>query len=392
VGLIEEQRKRPPLQQPAGRGRREPRVRAFLHRHRSASFRLLLNWGVLVLAVAVVLVVRYNAAADARAPLPPPAVHLSAADARAWRAFPPYRGIVPVLVYHGINSDSNAISTTTRVFAEQMLALKTAGFHAITLDQYVNFVHGDYKGLPAKPVLLTFDDGRLDTYQAADNVLRKYGFHATMFTFAAWPTSNPGFNLRWDELRSMQASGIWSVQEHGGHGHEYVPYDAQGKTGGVYSYREYFPGPKGHPGHLESFADFQERVTSSILWGAQHFGTEIPGFRPTAFAVPEANYGQAGTNDPRIPRFMLPWLRQHFTVIFGGDYLNGSSKAPILTRFTPEVSYRITMGPKETLSALDCRLRDWVDEVPIWKEYACLRPPKLAQPFLRAPLPGEPPP
>lgn len=361
-------------------------MRAFLRRHRRAGVRALVNWGVLVLAVAVVLVVRYRSEADARAPLPAPAVHLSAADARAWRAFPSYRGIIPVLVYHGINNSGNAISTTPQVFAEQMLALKTAGFHAITLDQYVRFVRGDYKGLPAKPILLTFDDGRLDTYRAANDILQQYGFHATMFTFAAWPTSNPGFNLRWNELRSMQQSGIWSVQEHGGHGHEYIPYNAKGDTGGVYAFREYFPDPKGHSGYLESFAAFRERVTSSILWGAQQFGSQIPGFRPAAFAVPEADYGQAGTNDPRIPRFMLPWLRRHFTVVFGGDYLNGKSGAPIRARFTPGFAYRMTMGPKESLSALGCRLRDWVDEVPIWKEYACVRP-HLPHPYLRAPLP-----
>jgi peptidoglycan/xylan/chitin deacetylase (PgdA/CDA1 family) len=386
MGLIEEQQRRPPRQQPEGEPRREPRVRALLRRYRPAGVRLLVNWGVLVLAVAVVLAVRYRTEADARAPLPAPAVHLSAADTRTWRAFPAYRGVVPVLVYHGINASGNAIATTPQVFAEQMLALKTAGFHAITLSQYVKFVHGDYTGLPSKPILLTFDDGRLDTYRAANNVLRKYGFHGTMFTFAAWPTLNPGFNLRWNELRSMQASGIWSVEEHGGHGHEYVRYNAKGNTGGVYAFREYFPNAKGNGGHLESFAAFRERVTSSILWGTQRFGTEIPGYRPTAFAVPEADYGQAETNDPRIPRFMLPWLSHHFAVVFGGDYLSGETNQPILARFTPGYSYRITMGPKETLSALGCRLRGWVNAIPIWKEYACIRP-HLPHPYLRAPLP-----
>jgi hypothetical protein len=83
---------------------------------------------------------------------------------------------------------------------------------------------------------------------------------------------------------------------------------------------------------------------------------------------------------------MLPWLSRHFAVVFGGDYLSGETSQPILARFTPGYSYRITMGPKETLSALDCRLRDWVDAIPIWEEYACIRP-HLPHPYLRAPLP-----
>ena len=36
-------------------------------------------------------------------------------------------------------------------------------------------------GLPAKPVLLTFDDGRLDSYRGADAPLQRMGMHAAMF-------------------------------------------------------------------------------------------------------------------------------------------------------------------------------------------------------------------
>ena len=117
MGLIDEQRRRPPLQQPAGKPRRERRVRAPLRWYRRAGARLLLNWGVLVLAVAVVLVVRYRSEENARAPLPAPAVRLSTVETRTWRAFPAYAGTIPVLVYHGINASGNALATTPRVFA-----------------------------------------------------------------------------------------------------------------------------------------------------------------------------------------------------------------------------------------------------------------------------------
>ncbi len=345
----------------------------------SAIGRLLLNWGVLVLAVAVVLLVRYNAEVRARAPLPIPAVHLAAADARQWRAFPSFRGTVPVLTYHGINDSNDGLSVRPQAFAGQLLALKTAGFHPITLSQYVSFVHGDRRGLPSRPILLTFDDGRLDTYRAADRILRKYRFPATMFTFAAWPTMNPGFDLTWDELRRMVQSGIWSVQEHGGHGHEYVVINASGGEGGVYAFRQYIASRTGQGGHLESFPSFRRRVKSSILWGAHQFATRIPGFRPLAFAVPEGNYGQQQTNDRRIPRFMLPWLKSHFPVVFGGDYLTGHTDV----RFSPEVTYRITMGSRVSLRAMHCRLRDWATRAPIWKEYRCLRPASVRQHFGR---------
>ena len=362
-------------------------------RTRSAIIRLFLNWGVLILVIVAVLVVRNRAEAQARGPLPPPAVHLSAADARQWRAFPSYRGVVPVLLYHGINSSNRGLSVGLRAFAEQILALRTAGFHAITLAQYANFVKGDSRGLPSKPILLTFDDGRLDTYRAADSILRKYGFHATMFTFAASPTTHPGFGLRWRELRTMQESGTWSVQEHGGGGHEYVPYNAAGDKGGFYAFRRYIRSETEHGGHLESFLSFIRRTTADILWGERQFATQIPDFRPLAFAVPFANYGQQQTNDRRIPQFMLPWLKHHFAVVFGGDDLarNVSRSYEIKARFSPIFSYRISMNPRTSLQVLHCRLRDWVTRTPTWKEYRCLRPARTGGSPQRVPMlyPGE---
>jgi hypothetical protein len=63
-----------------------------------------------------------------------------------------------------------------------------------------------------------------------------------MFTFAAWPATNPGADLTWGELRHLERSGMWSVQEHGGHGHEDVIYNAAGDDGGVYAFRQYIAG------------------------------------------------------------------------------------------------------------------------------------------------------
>jgi len=343
-----------------------------------ATGRLLLNWGVLIAVIVGVLAFRERTEAEARAPLPAPSAHLSVAQARQWRHFPRYHGVVPVLLYHGINNSNANYSVTPHLFADQMRALKIAGFHAITLAQYVDYVRGSRNSLPSRPVLLTFDDGRRDAFRYANNTLRDYGFHATMFTFASWPTTNPGFSLTWPELRSMQQSGIWSIQEHGGEGHEYVFYNAADAKGGIYAFRRYIPASSGRGGRLEDFTTFVHTSTSDITWGAHQFVQEIPGYRPLAFAVPYANYGQETTNDERIPRFMLPWLKRHFAVVFGGDYLSGGHGHPyqISGRFSPEYSYRITMDQKMSPSALYCRLNDWVTRKPTWMEYRCLRPPE----------------
>jgi Polysaccharide deacetylase len=347
-------------------------ARRLLCRTGKVTGRILLNWGVLIAAVAAVLVVRHHIQAQARVPLPAPTIQLSAADTRQWQAFPSYRGTVPVLLYHGVSSRGGGLSISPEVFAEQMLALRTAGFHTITLAQYVRFVDGDRGGLPAKPILLTFDGGRLMTYRTVNDILRKYGFNATMFTFASWPTTTPGYSLTWGELRAMQRSGTWSVAEAGGQGRGYVVYDAAGDRGSAYAFRQYTGGSRGH---LEGFPAFLRSATSDILWGEHQFAAQLPGFRPLAFAVPGGNYGQLQTNDPRIPRFMVPWLTQHFQVAFLGDYLDRSpdSTYRIRSRFSKTLSYGISMGSRLSLPALNCRLRDWVTRAPIFEEYRCLR-------------------
>ena len=49
-----------------------------------------------------------------------------------------------------------------------MAMLAADGFHAISIAQYARFAGGDVAALPDRPILITFDDGRLDSYQGAD--------------------------------------------------------------------------------------------------------------------------------------------------------------------------------------------------------------------------------
>ena len=152
--------------------------------------------------------------------MPAPHARLDPAELAVWSHFPDYRNEIPVLAYHGVNSKSSYLTVTRRRFAEQLLALHTAGFHTVTISQYARYMKtGSTAGLPSKPILLTFDDGRLDSYQGADKTLAKYHDTAVMFVVASWPDEDPGWALHWNELVKMQQSGRWEIQEHAGAGH-----------------------------------------------------------------------------------------------------------------------------------------------------------------------------
>jgi hypothetical protein len=247
-----------------------------------------------------------------RAPLPVPDVTPSKAQLDRWRPLPPARNAVPVLAYHGINAKPDHYSVTRRQFAEHMQMLRRAGFEAITIAQYVRFLQGYRDRLPKRPVLITFDDGRLDSYRGADKVLAETGLRATMFAIAGFTEHKSPFYLGWDELRRMMKSSRWDVQEHAGIGHVNVRYDAKGSEGPAYAYRQYTEGEG-----LETFEEFKARVRHDILWAKRTMTEQLPGFSPWSFAVPFGNYGHDGdTNDKRIAPFMQKFLARHFHAVF----------------------------------------------------------------------------
>lgn len=279
---------------------------------RGAIAFLLLPLSLVPLYFAIPKIQTEVASADPdRAPLDAPAITPTKTQLARWKPLPPIKGAVPVLAYHGVNNDGDRYSVTRRQFAEQMAMLDRAGFETITIAEYVRFLHGVTVNLPKRPLLITFDDGRLDSYRGANRILAKHGFRATMFAIAGFVEERSSFYLTWDELRTMSTNGNWDVQEHAGVGHVNVPYDAAGNEGPAYAYRQYRPG-KG----LESFTEYKRRVEHDVLWAKRTMSEQLPGFNPLAFAVPYGSYGQDRTNDARIPGFMSRLLRRHFQAVF----------------------------------------------------------------------------
>src|SRR5580658_6791544 len=71
---------------------------------------------------------------------------------------------IPVLCFHGIGTPSpvpasvDYYNTTPGNFAAEMAYLHRQGYATITPQQYANWLNGVRQLLPAKPILLTFED------------------------------------------------------------------------------------------------------------------------------------------------------------------------------------------------------------------------------------------
>ncbi len=72
-------------------------------------------------------------------------------------------------------------------FARQMALLNHAGYETITLDEFVRFMRREDLSLPPRPLLLTFDGARLDSWTGSDGILRELDLNAVLFVdVGAW--------------------------------------------------------------------------------------------------------------------------------------------------------------------------------------------------------------
>lgn len=93
---------------------------------------------------------------------------------------------VPILCYHHIreirmaSKANKGYEVTVAQFKEQMKALADSGYTSITPDQYYEYLT---KGtpLPAKPVMITFDDTSLEHFTIAKPEMEKYGFKGVFY-------------------------------------------------------------------------------------------------------------------------------------------------------------------------------------------------------------------
>lgn len=246
-------------------------------------------------------------------PATPPAVTLSAEEKQVWAPASTPPGI-PTLLYHGIGTKQDfadeadaAYAITTEDFAKQMALLHHAGYHTVTLAQFAGYVAGRPEKLPSRPLLITFDDALSSSWLDGDGALEREGFIATIFVDAYRVNTGAKGYLTWDQLRTMVKSGRWGVQLHSWLGHQYIRYGpSENDYGAFYAYRE----------EHESLDGWRERAFGDIEQGAKTLHDQLPDEQPLAFAPPYGNYGQEGTNDPKIPNELLSWLLERYQIVF----------------------------------------------------------------------------
>ena len=125
-----------------------------------------------------------------------------------------YRGSVPILMYHVIKAPTAStpmaeLWTPAETFKATIALLKKNGYSGVTLDQVWQAWHGG-PGLPAKPLVVSFDDGYLSHSVTARPILQAAGWRGVL--------NLEGKNIGKGGLTGTQVEGLiaagWEIDSH----------------------------------------------------------------------------------------------------------------------------------------------------------------------------------
>jgi peptidoglycan/xylan/chitin deacetylase (PgdA/CDA1 family) len=135
---------------------------------------------------------------------PMPTLHEKARQAR-----------VPVMMYHDILPEKKVFfDVTPGEFESHLQQIQAQGLTPISLDQLVIHLRTGLP-LPAKPIVLTFDDGYSGHYEYVYPLLKKYGYPATFSIYTAKVGKQMGrSSLTWEQIREMAKDPLVTIAAH----------------------------------------------------------------------------------------------------------------------------------------------------------------------------------
>ena len=231
---------------------------------------------------------------------------------------------IPVLAYHQLDNGCAATALmckrtgagveilSERQFYDQMSYLHSQGYSTITDAQYDLWATHKPVALPAKPILLTVDDGIENFYAPGTAVLRHFGYNMVSMVVSGFANGSQdgvrpfgGWDASWTQLRALDPA-IWGFAFHAG---------AQGHLLFNRACPDFYPCQLAG----ETDAAYQARVSADIINGKTLLKQELPSADTQMWAVPwndlaqTSNQPQSGP-DPKV--WLQGFAQSQFKVIF----------------------------------------------------------------------------
>ncbi len=192
-------------------------MQAQRERRRSTTQTRLLAAGSLVAAAAVIVAIVLTTTGGGTSNSTP--AHTTASKPAPAASQKPGTAAVPILTYHVINSPPAGSGASPDLyvpgseFSAQMQALKSGGWHAVTLNQVQAYWT---KGAPlpsGKPIVVTFDGGYASQYTNALPVLKGLGWVGVINLPSNGRSPTDG-GLADDQTKALVAAG-WELDAGG---------------------------------------------------------------------------------------------------------------------------------------------------------------------------------
>ena len=120
---------------------------------------------------------------------------------------------IKVLMYHRVlaekpEKESRWHYVTVSEFRKQMNLIDRLGYTSITFSDYQHCLEGKLT-LPSKPIIITFDDGYLDTFENAIPVLLELNMRAVIFVMGNRELKS----AQWDEFDGFSSCPLMSDEQ-----------------------------------------------------------------------------------------------------------------------------------------------------------------------------------
>lgn len=143
---------------------------------------------------------------------------------------------VPILMYHSILKDPQRTGDyviSPEQLEKDLIYLQNHGYTTVLLADLIAYVH-EGTPLPDKPIVLTFDDGYYNNLVYLLPLLEKYQMKAVVAVvgeyvqrFSDTKDPNPNYaHLNWDDIKTLQQSGLVEIQNH-----SYSMHEQKGRKG-----------------------------------------------------------------------------------------------------------------------------------------------------------------
>jgi peptidoglycan/xylan/chitin deacetylase (PgdA/CDA1 family) len=195
-----------------------------------------------------------------------------------------YHDQVAVLMYHHVSPGVEREGCITpRRFDQELGLLKQNGFNFIPVEQLAAFTEGE-ADVPPNAVVVTFDDGYEDVYLYAYPVLKRHRIPGVAFVIGG-KAGEQGY-LSWNQVRSMEKSGLVTIGGHTFNQHRRVHVSPRQKkpasVGCIYDSQS---------GSCETREQYLERMSEDCRLLREIFMSEL-GHGTAYYAYPYGAYSQ----------------------------------------------------------------------------------------------------